>query len=789
MRILLLMRGAPGCGKTTFIEKNGFSQYSLSADNIRSMLGYEFESDYKVCASAMESRVWDYLHEMLEIRMKDGMFTVIDACNSRPAEVQQYKHLAEKYRYRVYCVDFTDIPIEQCLKQNKERPKWKQVPESSIRKNYSRFNQPLPNYITMLKRDELDKLIIPPNDYSDKYENIKIFGDIHGCYTALSEALNGELDNDTLYIFTGDYLDRGIENKETLEWFLNNYKRKNVVCLEGNHEIYLWYYSNGTGFENLTPETTLKQLNKFKERNQRRSAVEAVFTNKQLGYSNSFKNLTVPQIEGIAKKEIRQFYRSLWQCAYFVFHGQKYLVTHGGISNFPKDGRLYLKSARQMIKGTGEFEDSDEIEQEFEFSAPDIIQVHGHRNILRSPVKISDRTYNLEGEVEFGGCLRYITLKSDGSIETHEISNGVFDHKFCGQDKDTDKARVNVHTLIESFRKSPALIREKAEGDISSFNFTRTAFIEKNWNDITVKARGLFINTVTEKIVARSYDKFFNVGEVNATRIAKLASDIKFPVQAFIKENGFLGILGYDENKDDFIIASKSTTTGNFAGYFRKLLFNSGADMSAVKSYMSKNNCSFIFEVIDIENDTHIIEYSNSHIVLLDIIKNSLEFDKLPYDELTEKAKEFGFQVKKLGKTIYNTKELKDIISVDDYRDMDDKILSGSGRYDDGYFEGYVFEDAGGFMFKYKNPYYKHWKMIRGIIPSVIKYGMTPRTGMLCTAASNEFYQWLCKQPTAGSGLNINSQPETKEEKELLNNCKIVPLRREWYRSKQQRKN
>lgn len=35
MRILLLLRGAPGCGKSTWIEQNGLKPYTLSADSIR----------------------------------------------------------------------------------------------------------------------------------------------------------------------------------------------------------------------------------------------------------------------------------------------------------------------------------------------------------------------------------------------------------------------------------------------------------------------------------------------------------------------------------------------------------------------------------------------------------------------------------------------------------------------------------------------------------------------------------------------------------------------------------
>lgn len=37
MRVLLLLRGSPGCGKSTWIEKNGLKNYTLSADDIRMM--------------------------------------------------------------------------------------------------------------------------------------------------------------------------------------------------------------------------------------------------------------------------------------------------------------------------------------------------------------------------------------------------------------------------------------------------------------------------------------------------------------------------------------------------------------------------------------------------------------------------------------------------------------------------------------------------------------------------------------------------------------------------------
>ena len=35
MRVLLLLRGCAGCGKTTWIEQQGLKPYALSADDIR----------------------------------------------------------------------------------------------------------------------------------------------------------------------------------------------------------------------------------------------------------------------------------------------------------------------------------------------------------------------------------------------------------------------------------------------------------------------------------------------------------------------------------------------------------------------------------------------------------------------------------------------------------------------------------------------------------------------------------------------------------------------------------
>ena len=206
MRTLVLMRGAPGCGKSTWIKNNGFEKYSLSADTIREMCSTlpTGVSGKREINQKNDAVVWRILFEILETRMLNGEFTVIDATN---------KELCNKYRYRLYCVDFTDVPVDVCKRQNKMRPEYKWVPEKAIDNMYARFqSQKIPSGIKAIKPDDIDSFLFKKIDLSE-YNKIHIIGDIHGCYTVLMQYIS-DIKDDEFYIFCGDYIDRGLENAD-----------------------------------------------------------------------------------------------------------------------------------------------------------------------------------------------------------------------------------------------------------------------------------------------------------------------------------------------------------------------------------------------------------------------------------------------------------------------------------------------------------------------------------------------------------------------------------------------
>lgn len=59
---------------------------------------------------------------------------------------------------------------------------------------------------------------------------------------------------------------------------------------------------------------------------------------------------------------------------------------------------------------------------------------------------------------------------------------------------------------------------------------------------ISSKARGLFLDG-NGNVVARGFEKFFNLGENEQTTRENIDKRLKFPVRVERKENGFLGLV------------------------------------------------------------------------------------------------------------------------------------------------------------------------------------------------------------------------------------------------------
>ncbi len=162
MRTIFLLRGTPASGKSTWVEQNKLQQYTLSADNIRLMYQSPVLNNNGdlVITQQNDGKVWQFLFEMLEDRMRRGEFVIVDATHYKSELLNRYKTLISKYRYRAFVVDFTNIPLETLLQRNSQRDAFKRVPEEVIRKmvNNPKFQTALKQKIgSKIDTSELDK--------------------------------------------------------------------------------------------------------------------------------------------------------------------------------------------------------------------------------------------------------------------------------------------------------------------------------------------------------------------------------------------------------------------------------------------------------------------------------------------------------------------------------------------------------------------------------------------------------------------------------------------------------
>ena len=676
MRKLIILRGAMGSGKTSFIKEHNLENYTLSTDNIRLMFSSpELSINYQeVIPQFNNKKVWDFLYTLLEERMKKGEFTIIDAVHAYADEsFPIYKKLAEKYRYRLYVLDFTDIPKEEVYERNKGREIYRQVPESSIDRVYKAFEKErISTAFKVIKPENFNEIInTTPRDLNG-YDNVHIIGDIHGSATALKTYFTkNPISEKDYYIFCGDYFDRGTQNYQTFKFLSELMTNKNMTFLIGNHEDKLYKYACDDEFKmDYDIKNTIEEF----------------------------------EMNHLKKSEIRGFIKNLSQIALITFKDKTYLITHGGLPYIPNKS-LDFYSTNSFVYGIDKYEtDIDKIYNEFMQTANNkIYQVHGHRNFYNNKFNKYEYSINLEGDIEHGGNLRILTLTNNNYKYT-EIKNTIYNPNLIEE--------TNIYNLIENLRNNKYVFEKDLGNNISSFNFTKEAFYNKMWDKETTKARGLFIDTKNYEIVARSYNKFFKVDERKETTLDSLKENLIFPVNFYLKYNGFLGILSVYNG--ELFFASKSTNAGDYVEYFKNIFYKkySNKQIEVLKDKLTKENLSAVFEVIDPFNNPHIIEYQEENLVLLDLIKNTTNFEKISYPDLQSFAQNNNISVKEWAYTTSN---------IDEFMSVYDKITAANYKYKDSYIEGFVIEDANAFMIKTKTAYYDKWKYLRNKMENALK--------------------------------------------------------------------
>lgn len=677
MKELVLVRGLPCSGKSSIIEDNNLEDFAISKDKVRLLLASTIkDADNNISiAPVNEKTVHNIMLQILETRMKAGIFTIIEGIFEKLSSYADYMKLAKKYGYTVYEYD-CNVPLSTLLARQEKRTD-KFIPADVIVKKYLAYPEKLndPNITKINDYDcknaytfntcGLSEFVKTHCPILKGYTGVIVVGDIHSCANVLQRFLDNNFREDYLFVFLGDYFDRGLEPVRTWYILKELSTKPNVVMLMGNHEKHLLHYINDEPISSTIAQKTYDELEKA----------------------------------GITKDELRNFYTNLREYYMFRIFNKCYLCTHAGVEHFTHKIKLLSNDALTRNNGNRDMDIDAVYSQNASlgkctyiddgYNRYDVIQIHGH---VKTPTgNTTPYSYNLEESVEFGGRLMFARIKPDKVVMDGYKNKLVERNK-----KEFSVSNEEMNTLINA----PGIHIKELENNLLSVNFSRETFISKYWSDATIKARGLFIDKSSGEIVARSFDKFFNLEEVSETRFENLEKTLKFPVSVKEKLDGSLGIISLVNGLVHFF---SKTTDKSMHSEILKRLWNqipSNIRTSLIR-LMYDLNVSIVVEIIDNE-DPHIINYKQECLYLLAFVKNTLQTKYINIESCLDTRKiHLDNKTIKLPKTYHISNDFNDL------KNYLENIISKVK------FEGVVCTDANNFHFKYKSDFYNEWKTHR----------------------------------------------------------------------------
>src|SRR5947209_1229050 len=139
MSKVILMRGLPGSGKSTFakeyIIKNP-NTIRTNKDELRNMLHNGVHS------KGRESFVLAVRDFIVDKALADGHEVIIDDTNFNNIHEVRMREIAAKHNATVEIKDFTDVSIDVCIARDAQRPN--AVGSNVIRTMYNQYLRPQP---------------------------------------------------------------------------------------------------------------------------------------------------------------------------------------------------------------------------------------------------------------------------------------------------------------------------------------------------------------------------------------------------------------------------------------------------------------------------------------------------------------------------------------------------------------------------------------------------------------------------------------------------------------------
>jgi len=134
---LIICKGLPGCGKTTFskawVAEDPKNRIRVNRDDIRRMLGPYWVPTREDLVTSLE-------REGIRAGIQQGYSVVIDATNFKDEWiVKLHKNFGSYANVKLEYKDFTDVSVGTCIARDKLRPIEEQVGNKVIMDMYDKY--------------------------------------------------------------------------------------------------------------------------------------------------------------------------------------------------------------------------------------------------------------------------------------------------------------------------------------------------------------------------------------------------------------------------------------------------------------------------------------------------------------------------------------------------------------------------------------------------------------------------------------------------------------------------
>ncbi|SCG33806.1 AAA family ATPase [Micromonospora halophytica] len=138
---LVATRGLPASGKTTFARTLQPAVVRVNRDDLRRMLHGE-----RLFTQRAEYQVTLVQRAQVEALLRSGASVCVDDTNLRSRSLREWADLAARHGAEFEVHDFTDVPLDECLRRDAARAEGDRVGEAAIRRLHERYlaHRPLP---------------------------------------------------------------------------------------------------------------------------------------------------------------------------------------------------------------------------------------------------------------------------------------------------------------------------------------------------------------------------------------------------------------------------------------------------------------------------------------------------------------------------------------------------------------------------------------------------------------------------------------------------------------------